>query len=43
MLKYKIIYGDRKADLEEKVNAHLKEDWNLQGGVTGVYGVNKNN
>ena len=44
MKEYKVIVGTSTVDLEEQINAFLKMNWQLQGGVSVRYnrGVGNN-
>ncbi len=37
MKEYKIIVGNSTVDLEQKINNHLKMNWQLQGGISITY------
>jgi len=37
MMEYKVIQENSVSDLEQKVNQYLKENWQLQGGVSVAY------
>ena len=37
MKEYKVILASSTLDLEQKVNDHLKMNWQLQGGVSITY------
>ena len=37
MKEYKVILASSTVDLEQKINNHLKMNWQLQGGVSITY------